>query len=124
MAAVIIDRGRGPEIAGTRITVFNILDYLQDGCHHSEIAATFRISSDEVKAAISYIEANKTTVMDDYAQILARSVHKDSDEIAAKGKKSRQKLQDELERIRQRKIAMVLNNRVDLVCDTPAIART
>jgi len=26
-AADIIDRGRGPEIAGTRITVYDILDY-------------------------------------------------------------------------------------------------
>ena len=27
MAAKIIDRGRGPEIAGTRITVYHVMDY-------------------------------------------------------------------------------------------------
>ena len=28
--AKIIDRGRGPEIAGTRITVYTILEYVQE----------------------------------------------------------------------------------------------
>jgi hypothetical protein len=40
----IIDRGRGPEIAGTRITVYDILDYTTIGWHHTASAAmlTFR----------------------------------------------------------------------------------
>jgi len=28
MSAKIIDRGRGPEIEGTRITVYDVMDYL------------------------------------------------------------------------------------------------
>ena len=43
MQARIIDRGRGPEIAGTRITVYDILDYWQDGWHSTAIAALFCI---------------------------------------------------------------------------------
>ena len=43
--SVIIDRGRGPEIAGTRITVYDIVDYLEEGWHPTAIAAFFRISS-------------------------------------------------------------------------------
>ena len=31
MSARIIDRGRGPEIEGTRITVYRIMDYVRDG---------------------------------------------------------------------------------------------
>jgi uncharacterized protein (DUF433 family) len=35
MNATIIDRGRGPEIAGTRITVYDIWDYAKVGHHHT-----------------------------------------------------------------------------------------
>ena len=31
MGTPIINRGRGPEIAGARITVYDVLDYLQAG---------------------------------------------------------------------------------------------
>ena len=56
MKAAIIDRGRGPEIAGTRITVYDILDYSQQGWHHSSIALWFNLSSKEVLTALRYIE--------------------------------------------------------------------
>jgi len=52
MHAAIIDRGRGPEIAGTRITVYDILDYLNEGRHHTAIAMALRISSAQVQVAI------------------------------------------------------------------------
>jgi uncharacterized protein (DUF433 family) len=42
----IHDRGRGPEIIGTRITVYDIMDYLEMGWHQTEIALWFRLSSD------------------------------------------------------------------------------
>lgn len=31
LEAKIIDRGRGPEVAGTRITVYDVLDYHKAG---------------------------------------------------------------------------------------------
>jgi uncharacterized protein (DUF433 family) len=51
MSPQIIDRGRGPEIPGTRLTVYDILDYVRMGWGHARIALWFRISSDEVLAA-------------------------------------------------------------------------
>ena len=39
MSAQIIDRGRGPEIAGTRITVYDVLDYFQEGWREAPGAA-------------------------------------------------------------------------------------
>ena len=60
--SVIIDRGRGPEIAGTRITVYDIVDYLEERWHPTAIAAFFRISSREVDAALRYIEEHKEEV--------------------------------------------------------------
>jgi uncharacterized protein (DUF433 family) len=70
--AIIIDRGRGPEVAGTRITVYDIVDYLDEGWHPTSIAAFFRISSREVNAAILYIEEHEEEVRADYQRILAR----------------------------------------------------
>ena len=72
MSTAIVDRGRGPEIAGTRITVYDILDYLQAGWHHTRIAATLRLSSDEVLTAMRYIERHTDAVMARYRRILDR----------------------------------------------------
>jgi uncharacterized protein (DUF433 family) len=80
----IIDRGRGPEIAGTRITVYDILDYYTLGWHHTLIAATLRISSVQVLAAIEYIELHKEEVMADYQKILDRCARGNPPEIQAK----------------------------------------
>ena len=45
MSAKIINRGRGPEIEGTRITVYDVLGYVRQGWHRDHIAALFRLSS-------------------------------------------------------------------------------
>jgi uncharacterized protein (DUF433 family) len=50
----IIDRGRGPEIAGTRITVFDMLPYLEMGWHPSSVGLLFNLSAEEVTAAADY----------------------------------------------------------------------
>ena len=57
MVAQIINRGRGPEIAGTRITVYDVLDYRKHGWHRDVIAGFFRLSSEQIQAAFDYIDA-------------------------------------------------------------------
>lgn len=89
---IIIDRGRGPEIAGTRITVYNVLDYSRHGHHHTYIAAILGISSAEVLAAIKYIEEHHDEVMAEYQEMLDRAARGNPREVRAKLKKSRQKL--------------------------------
>ena len=42
-----IDRGRGPEIEGTRITVYDVMDYLQEGWRYDQIAGLFRLPPDD-----------------------------------------------------------------------------
>jgi len=59
----IIDRGRGPEIAGTRITVFDMLPYLKMGWHPSSIALLFNLSPEEVAAAAEYYRQHETEVI-------------------------------------------------------------
>jgi uncharacterized protein (DUF433 family) len=81
---IIINRGRGPEIAGTRITVYDILDYMTQDWHHTTIAAWFRISSAQVKAAIRYIEEHKEEVMAEYQQMLERDARGNPPELQAR----------------------------------------
>lgn len=68
----IVDRGRGPEIKGTRITVYDVMDYLSAAWHPDRIASWFRISSAQVRAAIHYIREHKVAVTAEYAKILER----------------------------------------------------
>ena len=72
MAAKIIDRGRGPEIEGTRITVYDVVDYLKEDWRAEQIAAMFRLPLEDIEAAMDYIERHNVVVMADYRQIVAR----------------------------------------------------
>ena len=103
MGAKIIDRGRGPEIEGTRITVYDVMDYLQEGWRYDQIAGLFRLLPDDIQATIQYIEAHYAEVMADYEQILARhSQVQDPPEVQAKLARSSQKLQAKLAEIQAR----------------------
>ena len=84
MSTEIIDRGRGPEIKGTRITVYNIWDYASVGHHHTYIAVMLGLSSAQVLAALDYIEQHKEEVLADYQQILDRVAKGHPPEVQAK----------------------------------------
>ncbi len=84
MPPEIINRGRGPEIAGTRLTVYDIMDYYTQDWHHTRIAAWLRISSAEVQAAILYIEEHKEEVTANYQKILERCARGNPPELQAK----------------------------------------
>jgi uncharacterized protein (DUF433 family) len=98
---IIIDRGRGPEIKGTRITVFDVLDYVLEGWHHTRIASFFRISSREVQAAMAYIEAHKAEVMADYQKILDRAARGNPPELQAKLDASHARFQELMAQVRR-----------------------
>jgi len=83
MDTMIIDRGRGPEIAGTRITVYDILDYVTNGWHPTAIAAFLRLSTDQVLAAVRYIEVHGEEVMAEYREMLARDARGNPPELQA-----------------------------------------
>lgn len=103
MAAEIIDRGRGPEIKGTRITVYDVIDYWQEGWRPEQIAGLFRLPLDDVQAAISYIEAHEDEVMTDYRQIRERHTRVQyTPEVERKLAHNRQKLQAKLVQLRTR----------------------
>ena len=103
MKPEIINRGRGPEIAGTRITVYDIIYYWQAGWHHTAIAAQFRLSSAEVQVAIRYIEEHKEQVMAAYAKIMERINRGNPPEIEAMREASHARLMEKLAEIQRNK---------------------
>jgi uncharacterized protein (DUF433 family) len=68
--AEIINRGRGPEIAGTRITVYDVMDYRKHGWHCDRIASLFSLSACQIQAAFDYIDAHADEVTGQYEKNL------------------------------------------------------
>jgi uncharacterized protein (DUF433 family) len=70
--AKIVKTGRGPEIVGTRITVYDVLDYHKSGWNRDMIADTLELSSDQVDVAIRYIEEHRDEVTARYEKNMER----------------------------------------------------
>jgi uncharacterized protein (DUF433 family) len=97
MSAKIINRGRGPEIEGTRITVYDVLDYARHGWHRDRIAALFRLSSRDIQAALDYIDQHQDEVTANYQSMRARQQNYPyAPDIATKIAVSRQRAQARL----------------------------
>ena len=84
-------------IAGTRITVWDILHYLEAAWSYHEIAETLRLSDAQVEAAAQYIEDHKEELLVVHRQIEARKARGNPPAIAAKLAKSRTRLQEWLQ---------------------------
>jgi len=81
-------------IEGTRITVWDVLHYLEAGWSHPAIATTLQLTEAQVAAAARYIEEHRDEVMVVHRQIEDRKARGNSPDILAKEAKSRAKLQD------------------------------
>lgn len=92
MNQTIIDRGRGPEIAGTRITVFDVLEYTEAGWDDKGIAAALGLYTDQVEAARNYIELHSPDVREEFLRIKGRIARGNSPEVQAKLAEARAKL--------------------------------
>jgi uncharacterized protein (DUF433 family) len=101
--AKIIDRGRGPEIARTRITVYDVLDYHKSGMHRDVIAGILDLSSERVEVAVYYIKEHRDEVMADYAEMLARDARGNPPDLQAKSDAARERLQTRLRELREAK---------------------
>ena len=103
-SATIINRGRGPEIAGTRITVYDVMDYLTQGWHRDKIARLFRLSSRDIQAAIDYIDEHREHVEAEYQRIIQR--HRDHEyppDVQEKLDRSRGTARKRVEEIRRQR---------------------
>ena len=67
----IHDRGRGPEVIGTRVTVFAILDY--EGLSDEQVAEWIPILSvEQVRQARAFIADHRTDLMPEYERMVRR----------------------------------------------------
>jgi len=94
----IVDRGDGPKIQGTRITVYAILEYLRAGRSRDWIAAMLNLSSGQVQAAMDYLRDHETRVSAEYEKILARIRDGNPPEIESQLRANREKVKARLAR--------------------------
>ena len=80
----IVDIGRNPRIAGTRITVYTIFEYVQAGWRPEDVAFSLGLTRGQVDAATCYIEENREEVTTEYAKIMERINRGNSPELQAK----------------------------------------
>src|SRR5438128_3013345 len=91
---IVMFPGKGPAIRGTRITVYDVMDYYKSGTHRSIIAYTLRVKPEEVDAAIEYIESHREHVMREYQKMLDRDAAGNPPEIRAKLEESHRRLEE------------------------------
>jgi uncharacterized protein (DUF433 family) len=66
----IIRTERGLTIAGTRITLYDVMDHLITGRDPKLILNWLPLTEAQLDAALSYIEANRTEVEAEYQEVL------------------------------------------------------
>ena len=67
------DRGRGPELIGTRITVYNLLPYFLDpSTTEEQICRLYRLTPEQVAAARAYVLNHVEEVFAEHRRIEAR----------------------------------------------------
>ncbi|MCE9552540.1 MAG: DUF433 domain-containing protein [Planctomycetes bacterium] len=87
---LIHDRGRGPEIVGTRITVYNLLPHLLDAtATEAYLCRLYDLSPEQVAAARAYVLNNPETVFAEHLKIEARMSAGNPPEVVNQAKQTR-----------------------------------
>ncbi len=68
--AGIIRTERGLTIAGTRITLYDVMDYVTAQYPPKFIQGLFELTEEQINAALVYIEANRAAVEAEYQIVL------------------------------------------------------
>jgi uncharacterized protein (DUF433 family) len=68
--SAIVRTERGLTIAGTRITLYDVMDYFTAGYPKKLIREKLCLTDAQVEVALSYIEAHQTEVEAEYQQVL------------------------------------------------------
>ena len=68
--AIIIRTERGLTIAGTRITLYDVMDYVIEKYPPKFIRAMLDLTDEQVTAALTFIEANRVEVEAEYHLVL------------------------------------------------------
>ncbi len=68
--AAIIRTARGLTIAGTRITLYDVMDYVTAQYPPKFIQGLFDLTQEQLDVALSYIETHRAEVEAEYQQVL------------------------------------------------------
>ena len=68
--ATIIRTERGLTISGTRLTLYDVMDFLKAEYSPKLICNRFNLTDDQINAAMSCIEANRDRLKTEYQQVL------------------------------------------------------
>jgi uncharacterized protein (DUF433 family) len=68
--SIIVETEWGLTISGTRITLYDVMGYVDAGYTQAEIAESMELDSSEIQAALDYIEANQATVEAEYQEVV------------------------------------------------------
>ena len=79
---LIEETPRGPSIAGTRITIYSVMDYLRGDWDRDFVKRVMAITDEQLDAVLEYIAQHKEEVERNYQRILRRS-----EELRARYKK-------------------------------------
>lgn len=66
----IVRTERGLTISGTRITLYDVMDYVADQYPPKFIQGLFELTDEQINVALAYIEANRATVEAEYQIVL------------------------------------------------------
>ena len=66
----VIRTERGLTIAGTRITLYDVMDYLKAGYPRKYVRDAFNLSDEQTDAVMAYIEVHKKEVEAEYREML------------------------------------------------------
>jgi uncharacterized protein (DUF433 family) len=69
----VIRTGRGLTIAGTRITLYQILDYLKAGWSPNQIQYLHRLTDPQMAGTLAYIQCHGAEVEREYELVLRRA---------------------------------------------------
>jgi uncharacterized protein (DUF433 family) len=87
---LIHDRGRGPEISGTRITVYTLLPHFLDpDATEAFICRLYELKAEQVGAARAYILNNPDVVLGKYLLLEAKMTAENPPQVVERAKETR-----------------------------------
>ena len=64
---------RGLVVRGTRLTLYQLWEHLENGASHEQARENYRLSEDQLAGILRFIEANRSAFELEYRYILARA---------------------------------------------------
>lgn len=100
---LIHNRGRGPEIVGTRITVYNLVPYFLDPeVTEAYVARVHDLSVEQVAAARAYVLSHADVVLERHMEIEARIAAGNPPEVIERAKRTHERFMQFKEWLAQR----------------------